>query len=69
MFDMQEYCVFVEDFYKLMIWWKVFTNSFNEYSPDIGFNRFAVWWIEPNNVTFSFLFVMIFILLVVHIVA
>ena len=55
----KSYCVFVEDFYKFMIWWKVFTNYFDEYSPDIGFNGLAVWWIESNNITFFFLLVLI----------
>ena len=53
------YFVFVKDFYKLLIWWKFFTNEFDKYSPDIGFKGLALWWIEPNNVSFSFLFVLI----------
>ena len=53
------HCVFVENFYKLMIWWKLFTNSVDEYSPIIGFYGLALRWVEPNNANFSFLFVLI----------
>ena len=53
------HCVFVENFYKLMIWWKLFTNSVEEYSPIIGFYGLTLRWVEPNNANFSFLFVLI----------
>ena len=52
-------CVFAENFYKLLIWWKMFTNYIDEYSLDIGFYGLFVWWFEQNSVTLSFLFVLI----------
>ena len=47
----------------------MFTNKFDEYSPDIGFNGLAIYWIELNNVTVFFSFCFDCFLLVVDIVA